>query len=162
MNEIVNKFLLAGNKFMTEIHLKQPGFIYSACGTITRNKQIIQKFRQTGDKNELDKSCFQYDMVYGDFKDIKRRTQSDKFLNDKPFEIASNPNYDGYQRGLASMVYKCFDKKSKGSVIKIEIKKNQQLANELHESIIRKFKKRKVYSSFKYNIWVLILLICNW
>ena len=88
-------------------------------------------------------------MAYGDFKDLKRRTQSDKVLKDKAIEIASNPKYDGYQRGLASMVYKFFDKKSKGA----GIKQNQQLANELHKPIIRKYKKRKVYSSFKDNIW---------
>ena len=113
---------------------------------------------QTGDtnyiyRNKLEKACFQYDMAYGDFKDLKRRTQSDKVLKDKAFKIASNPIYDGHQRRLASMVYKFFDKKSKGSGIKNEIKKDQQLANELHKPIIRKFKKRKVYSSFKDNIW---------
>ena len=123
MNEIVNKFLLAGDKFMPKMHLKQPGFTYSACGPFTRNNQRIQKFMQTGDtsciyRNELDKACFQYDMAYGDFKDLNRRTQSDEVLKDKAFEIASNPKYDGYQRGLALMVYKFFDKKSKGASIK--------------------------------------------
>ena len=101
----------------------------------------------------MDKACFQHDMAYGDFKDLKRRTQSDKVLKYKAFKIASNPKYDGYQRGLSSMVYKFFDKKSKGSGIKNEIKGNQQLANELHKPIIRKFKNGKVYSSFKDNIW---------
>ena len=104
-------------------------------------------------RNELDKSCFQHDMGYGDFKDIKRRTKSDKVLKDKAFAITSNPKYNGYQRGLASMVYNFCDKKSRGSGIKNEIKENQQLGNELHKPIIRKFKKRKVYSSFKDNIW---------
>ena len=84
---------------------------------------------------------------------MKRRTQSDKVLKVKAFKIASNPKYDGYQRGLASMVYKFLDKKSKGTGIKNEMKENQQLANELHKPIIRKFKDRKVYSSFKDNIW---------
>ena len=98
---------------------------------------------ETGDtkyiyKNELDKSCFQHDMAYGDFKDLKRRTQSDKVLKDKTFAIASNSKY-GYQRGLASTVYKFFDKKSKGSGIKNEIKENRQLATELRKPIIRKF-----------------------
>ena len=87
-------------------------------------------------------------MTY-DFKELKRRTYSDKVLKDKAFKIASDPKYDGYQRGLASMVYKFFDKKSKGA----GIKENQQLENELHKPIIRKFKKRKVYSSNKDNIW---------
>ena len=104
---------------------------------------------QTGDtncihKNELDEACFQHDMVYGKYKGLERRTQSDKVLKDKAFEIANNPKYDGYQRGLASMVYRFFDNKSKGSGIKSM--PNQQLANELHKPIIRKFKERKVYS----------------
>ena len=159
MNENVNRFLLAGDKFMPEMHLKQPGFTYSACGPFTINKERIPKFRETGDtnyiyKNELDKACFQHDMAYGDFKDLKRRTASDKILRDKAFNIAKNPKYHGYQRGLASMVYKCFDKKSTGSgVANNEIKQNLQLAEELHKPIIRKFKKRKVYSGFKDNIW---------
>ena len=103
---------------------------------------------QTGDtnyiyKNELDKACFQHDMAYGKYKDLEKRTKSDKILKDKAFEIAINPKYDGYQRGLASMVCKFFDKKSKGTGIKNEIKENQQLVHELHKPIIRKFKKRK-------------------
>ena len=155
MNEIVNKLLFAGDKFMP---LKRPGFTYSACGPFTRNKQRIQKLMQTGDtyyiyKNELDKACFQHDMSYGDFKDLKRRTQSDKVLKDKAFKIESNPKYGGYQKGLASMVYKFFDMKSKGNSIENEIKENQQLAKELHKPIIRKFKKRKMYPPFKDNIW---------
>ena len=156
MNEITNKFLLAGDKFMPEIYLRQPGFTYSACGPFTKNKERIEKFMQTGNtdfiyKNELDKACFQHDMAYGKSKDLVKRTQSDKVLRDKAFKIASDPKYDGYQRGLASMVYKFFDKKSSGSGIINE--SNYQLANELHKPIIRKFKKRKVYSSFRDNIW---------
>ena len=112
---------------------------------------------ETGDtnyisRNELDKACLQQDLAYGDFKILIRKTQLDKVLKDKAFVIGSNPKYGEYQRGLASMVYKFFDKKSKGSGIKNEIKENQQLANELHKPIIRKFKKRKVYSSFKDGI----------
>ena len=102
MNEIVNKYLLAGDKFMPELHLKQPVFTYIACGPFTKSKERIEKF-------------------------------------------------DGYQRGLASMVYKFFNKKSSGSGITNE--PNYQLANELHKPIIKKFKKRKVYSSFRDNIW---------
>ena len=83
-------------------------------------------------------------MAYGDFKDLKRRTASDKILRDKAFNIAKNPKYDGYQRGLASMVYKFFDKKLKGSGVNIEVKHNEQLAEELHKPIIRSFKKRTV------------------
>ena len=185
MNEIViislsflNNFLLAGDKFMPEIHLKQPGFTYSVCGPFTKNKERTRKFKETGCrsyiyKNELDKACFQQDMVYGDFKDLTKRTPSDNVLRDKAFNIAKNPKYDGYQRGLASMVYKCFDKKSKGGGVNTQakpvqttyandkIKQNQrsldltahQLAEEWHKPIIRKFKKRTVYSGFTDNIW---------
>ena len=158
MNEIVNTFLSAGDKFMPEMHLKQPRFTYSACGPFTKNKERIQKFKETRDtsyiyKNELDKACFQHDMAYGDFKDLKRRTFSDKILKDKAFNIVKNPKYDGCQRGLASMVYKFFDKKSKGSGVNILLESNEQLAEELHKQIIRKFKKRKAYSGFKDNIW---------
>ena len=91
--------------------------------------------------------------AYEDFKNLARRTASDKVLRDKAFNIAKNPKYDGYQRGLASMVYKFFDKKSKGSGVNIPLEFNEQLAKELHKPIIRKFKKRKVYSRFKDNIW---------
>ena len=117
MNEIINKFLLVGDKFMPEMHLKQPGFTYSVYGPFTKNKERIEKFMQTGNtnfiyRNELDKACFQHDMAYGKSKDLIKRIQSDKFLKDKAFNIASNPNYNGYQRALASMGYKFFDKKS--------------------------------------------------
>ena len=88
-----------------------------------------------------------------DFKDLAERTASDKVLRDKAFNIAKHSKYDGYQRGLASMVYKFFDKKSKGSGVNIPLEFNKQLAKELHKPIIRKFKKRKVYSGFKDNIW---------
>ena len=122
MNEIVNKFLMVGNTFIPEMHLKQPGFNYSACGPFTRNKERIEKFMQTGNtdfiyRNELDKACFQHDMAYGKSKDLVKRTQSDKVLRDEAFKIASDPKYDGYQSGLASMIYKFFDKKSRGSGI---------------------------------------------
>ena len=120
MNEIVNKFLLAGNKFMSEMHLKQPGFTHSDCGPFTKNKGRIGKFMQTENtdliyRNELDKACFQHDMAYGKSKDLAERTESDKVLIDNAFKIASDPKYDGYQRGLASLVYKFFDKRSSRS-----------------------------------------------
>ena len=160
---MINKFLLVGDKFMPEMHLKQPGFTYSACGPFTKAKERIQKFKQTGDsrdiyRNELDKACFQHDMTYGDFKDLTKRTAADNVLRDKAFNIAKNPKYDGYQRGLASMVYKFFDKKTKGSGVTLankSIPQNEQLAEELHKPIIRKFKIREVYSktAFKDNIW---------
>ena len=85
MNDLISKFLLAGDKFMAEMYHRRPGFSYSACGPFTKNKERIQKFKQTGDsryiyKNELDKACFQHDMAYGDFKDLAKRTAADKVL----------------------------------------------------------------------------------
>ena len=154
-NSIINKFLLAGDKFMPELHLADPIIKkYSPCGPFTKHTQRIQDFLNRGKlsyihKNELDKDCLQHDMAYNKFKDLQKRTQSDIVLKNKAFKIASNPKYNGYERGLASMVYKFFEKKSKGS----GLKENKQLANELHKPIIRKFKKGKVYSSFKDNIW---------
>ena len=102
---------------MPEMHLRQPRFTYSACGPFTKNKERIQKFKEKGDtdyiyKIELDKACFRHDMAYGDFKDLAKRTAADKVLRDKVFKIASDQKYDGYQRGLALMVCKFFDKKS--------------------------------------------------
>ena len=115
MNYIINKFLLTRDKFMPEIHLQQSGnlkksgFTYSSCGPFTKNKQKNQRFIETADtnyiyRNKLSKACFQHDMAYGDFKDLKRRTQLDKDLKDKAFAIGSNPIYDVYQRELASIV----------------------------------------------------------
>ena len=156
MNNIINNFLLAGDKFMPEMHLRQPQFTCSACGPFTKHKQRIQKFKETGDtndiyKNELDKACFAHDEAYPDSKDLTKRTVADKILRNKAFNIAKDPKYDGYQRGLASVVYKFFDKKSawladkstKGSGVTAltnkSISQNQQLAEELHKPIIRKF-----------------------
>ena len=163
MNNIINKFLLAGDKFMPEMNLRQPQFIYSAFGPFTRHKERIKKFKQTGDtryiyRNDLDKACFQHDSAYADNKDLINRTKADKVLKDKAYNIASNAKYDGYQRGLASMVYKFFDskvaspdKKSMGSGF---VKDSSLiLADELHGTVIKKFNKRKVYSQFKDNIW---------
>ena len=119
----------------------------------TGNKDFIYK-------NDLDKACFQHDMAYGKSKDLARRTKSDKVLRDKSFEIASNSKYDTYQRGLDSMVCKFFDKNSSGSGAATLANKsalnsvpNYQPVNELYKQIIRKFKGRKLYSSFKDNIW---------
>ena len=147
---------------MPEIHLKQPGFTHSACGPFSKNKESIQKFIETGDtsyiyKNELDNACFQQDMAYGDFKYLARRTACDNVLRDKTFNIAKSPMYDGCQRGFASIVYKFFDKRSRGRGVNMHANKssfsNEKLAEELHKPIIRKFKKRSVYSGFKDNIW---------
>ena len=162
MNNVINKFLLAGDKFMPEMHLRQPQFVYSACGPFTRHKERIKEFKHTGDtryiyRHELDKACFQHDSTYADHKDLINRTKSDKVLRDKAYDIASNPEYNGCQRGLASMVYKFFDKKSMGSDVK-KLKDTAKpsfsiLADELHKHVIKKFGKRKVYSQFKDNIW---------
>ena len=139
MNNIINKFLLAGDKFMPEMHLRQPQFVYSACGPFTRHKERIKEFERTGDtryiyRNELDKACFQHDSAYADHKDLINRTEADKVLRDRAYDIASNPEYDGYQRGVASMVYKVFDKKSMGS----GIASSSILADELHKPVIKK------------------------
>ena len=162
MNNVFNKFLLAGDKFMPEMHLRQPQFVYR-----------IKKFKQIGVtryicRNVLYKASFQHDSAYSDHKDLINRTKSDKVLRDKAYDIANNPEYGGYQRGLASMVYKFFDKKSTagptaepsalassslertGSGFK-KLKNTTKssssiLADELHKPIIRNFNKRKVYS----------------
>ena len=115
MNKMVNKFLLLlGDKCIPEMHLKQLGFTYSACGLFTKNKERISKIMETGNtdfiyNNDLNKACFQQDVAYGKYKYLCKRTQSHKVLRDNAFEIAINPKYDGYQRGLASMIYKFFD-----------------------------------------------------
>ena len=161
MNNVINKFLLVGDKFMPEMHLKQPQFVYGACGPFTRHKERIKEFKRTGDtryiyRNELDKACFQHDSAYANHKDLINRTKADKVLRAKAYNIAGNPKYDGYQRGLANMVYKFFDskvaspdKKSVGS----GIASSSILADGLHKPIIKKFEKRKVYSQFKDSIW---------
>ena len=100
---------------MAEMHLRWPGSTYRDCGPFTKNKERIQKFKETGDsryiyQNELDKVCFQHGISYGDLKDLTRRTVSGKILRDKTFNIAKYPEYDGYQRGVASMVYTFFYK----------------------------------------------------
>ena len=102
------------------MHLRQPGFTYSACGPFTKKKERMEKCKETRDsryiyRNKLDKPCFQHDMPYGDFKDLTKRTAADKVLRDKAFNIAKDPKYDRYQRGLTSMVCKFFDKMSTGS-----------------------------------------------
>ena len=159
MNNTINKLLLAGHKFMPEIHLRQPQFTYSACGSFTKHEQRILKFKETGDtnyiyKNELDKACFVHDVAYSDSKDLTNRTVADKILKNKAFDIGKDPEHDGYQRGLASMVYKFSDSKvaspDKTSVGRGAkhvnsklIAQNEQLADELHKPIIRKFIKTK-------------------
>ena len=165
MNNTINKLLLAGDKFLPEIHLRQPQFTYSACGPFTKHEQRILKFRETGDtdyiyKNELDKVCLVHDAAYSDSKDLTKRTVADKILKNQAFDIAKDPKYDGYQRGLTSMVYKFFDSKiaspdnkSVGSGAKRVntklIPQNEQLAEQLHKPIIENLKKEKYIQHLK-------------
>ena len=114
--------------------------------------KIKKEFKNLKKQEILDKAYFQHDLAYGDFKDLAKRTVADKVLRDKAFKIASDQKYDRYQRGLTSMVNKFFDKKISGSGLPSN-KEKIQIANEIHKPIIRKFKKRKVHSSFKNNIW---------
>ena len=160
-NSIINKFLLAGDKFIPKLQLVD--LIVkkcSACGPFTKHTQRIQDYLNTGKlsyiyKNDLDKACFQHDMAYNKFKDLEKRTQSDIVLKNKALKIASNPKYNSYERGLASMVYKSFDNKSKGAGLKENqgnFLQNSQLADELHKPIIGKFKKEK-FSLLLETIW---------
>ena len=146
------------------MYSKQPGLTYSACGPFTKNKEKIITFMQTRNtnfiyKNYLDKACFQYDAAHAESNDLARITQSDKVWTDKDFEIVGNPKYDGYQRGLASMIYNDIQKSSGSGVVMLTNKSdvnslpNYQFANELRKQIIRTFKRGKVFSSFKDNIW---------
>ena len=165
MNNIINKFLLVGDKFIPEMHLRQPKFVYSVCGPITRHKERIKKFEHTGNtrllyRNELDKACFKHNAAYAKYKDAENRLISDQKLRNSVYDIASNPVYDGYQRGLASMVYKFFDSKVAPldkKTMSGKGKNNEILAEELHKPAIKKCNKRKVYSQFKDNIWVVDL-----
>ena len=126
---------------MLEMHLRKPGSTYKACGPSTKNKERIQKFKETGGsryiyQNELDKACFLHDMAYGDSKDLSRRTAPDKPLRDKAFNIAKNPKYDGwisawnYINGVSSFCKKCAIHKETG----INFEKNQ-LAEEFTQTI---------------------------
>ena len=139
---------------MPKMHLRQPGFTYSACGWFTKNKERIQRFKKKKKKkkaedsryiyqNQLYKACFQHDMAYGDFKDFTRRTTSDKILSDKAFNIAKNKENNEYQRGIASMVYNFFDEKTSGSGIKNENISNKELTEELDKPIVRNFNIKK-------------------
>ena len=116
MNEIINKFLLVGDTFMPEMHLRQPRFVYSACGPFTRQKERIKELKRAGNisllyKNELDKACFKHDAAYAKYKDVENRLIAFDKLKNSAYDITSNPEYDGYERGLASMVYKFFNSK---------------------------------------------------
>ena len=143
-NHINNKFLLVGDKFMPELHLWDLRVKkYSTCGPFTKHQKRINQFMKDGRashiyKNELDKACFQHDAAYNRYKDLKGR-----------FKIAVNPRVDGYQRALASLIWKFFNERSKKvlSVSNLKNKdnffKNSQLADELHKPIFENFKRKK-------------------
>ena len=130
------------------MHLKKAGFIYVFVDYLLKIKKELKNLRKLEIQNiftEMNwiKLCFRHDMAYEGFKDLARRRASAEVLRDKTFNIAKNPKYDGYQRGLGFMIYKFFEKKSKGGCAKSKIKRNQQLAEELHKPIIKKFFKKK-------------------
>ena len=159
MNNVINKFLLAGDKFMPEMHLRQPQFVYSACGTFTRHKERIKEFKRTGDmrllyRNELDKACFKHDAAYAKYKDVENRLISDQKLKNSAYDIASNRKYDGYQGGLSKVAP--LDKKAmsgKGNAKHTakpsslersyleRTENNKILAEELHKLVTEKFNK---------------------
>ena len=165
MNETVNKSLLAGDKFMPEMYLKH-------YGPFNKNKDRVQKFKETGDskyiyKNELDKACFQRDMAYRDFKYLSKRTASDRVLRNKAFNIAKYPKYDGYQRGITPI----FDKKNftsildkKTPLVLVLIIKLNRISNWLKNytnQLLEHLKKEKYIHHLKTIFGVLILQICN-
>ena len=134
---------MTGDKFMPEMHLKQTGFNYSACGPFTKYCKRIQKFKEAGNlkylyRNELGKACFAHDAAYSDSKDLAKKATWDKILTDRAYEIARNHKYHGYQRVFASMIYKIFDEKTG-----LEVSVNEELAEELHKPVIKKIKRRK-------------------
>ena len=167
MNKTINKFLLTSNKFMLKLHLKQSGFTYKVCGAFTIHCEKIQKSGETVNvkhlyRNGLDKACFAHDAAYSDNKDFAKTAISNKILKERAHETARNRNYDGYQRGLASIAYKFFDTKTGSGAIQQQAKQervNEQLAKELHKPVTKKIKRRKVYERFKDNIWATDLAV---
>ena len=132
------------------MHLWDPkGKKYSACGPFTKHKQRIDQFMKDGKiKNYFIAAYFQHYSAYANYKDSLNRKQSDTVLKNKTYKIAGDPKVHGYQRSLAAMVYNFFNEGMRGSDVN-----NLQLADELHKPIVRNFKRRKAYSSFKDNIW---------
>ena len=146
---------------MPEMHLWDPKVKeYSACGPFTRHQQRINDFTKNGKishiaKNKLDAACFQHDSAYNKYKDSLNRKKSDVVLKNKALKIAIDTNVNGYQRSLAAMVYKFFNERTKRMGIDSGniFPGNEILAEELHKPIIKNFKRRKVYSGFKDDIW---------
>ena len=149
MKELINKCSLSGDKYIPELHLKHPGFTYSACGPFTKHRKRIQKVKDTSNlkhlyRNKLNKTQFAHDTTYSVSKVLAKRTISDKILKDGTYEIAIICKYDGYQRSLASIINRFLIKKTG-----LEVSVNEQLAEEPHKPVI----KRNVYAKFKENIW---------
>ena len=152
---------MIGDKFMPGMHLWDPKVKkYSACGSFTRHQQRINDFMKDGKlshiaRNRLDAACFQHDSAYAKYKDRLNRKQSGIVLKNKALKIAIDSKVNAHQRSLAAMVYKFFNERAKGFGLNNErnLQTNSMLAEELHKPIIKNFKKRKVYSSFKDNIW---------
>ena len=153
MNEIINNVLLAGDKFMSKQHLRQPVFTYKACGPFTQHHERFKKFKKKQVdlnyicKSKLDKACFSHNTEFAD-KNFSKKTISDNNFKDRAYEIAPNIQNNGYQRGSTSVVYKVFDKKA-GLGLNI----SKVLPQELHRLLIKKFKRRKVYARLKVDIW---------
>ena len=142
------EYLLTGDKFTPELHLKQPGFSYSACWPFTKHPERIKKFREAGNlkhfcRNELEKACFAHDATYSDSKDLANRTISDKIFKDKAYEIARNCGHGVHQKALASMVYKFFDKKTESG-----ISLNGPLAKEVNKPAIENWKEEELKATF--------------
>ena len=139
---------------MPECHLRQPGSTYSACRPFRKHRERIKKSRESGNlkdlyRTKLDKACFAHDAAYSESKDLAQRTISGKVLKDRACEIPRNPNYDGHQRALASIVYKFSDKKTGlGASV------NEDLAEKLQKPVVKKIEIRKAYPRFKDHIWV--------
>ena len=159
---------------MPEMDLRQPGFAYSACRAFTKNKKRIQTFKETEEwqyiyQNKLDKACFQHDMAYGYFKDLTRRMASDKILRDKAFNIFKYPKYDGYQRGLSSMVCNfliknplCFQINLLPVVLlKMKICKTKNKLKNYINQLLENLENEKYTYRLEIILGVLILLICN-
>ena len=147
MNKIINKFLLTADTFTPELHLKQPGFTYSACGLFARHRDRIQKFRETGNlkhlyRNELGKSYVAHDSAYSESKNLATRTIADKISKKRSYEIARNHGCDGYQRVLASSVYNFFDKKTRSGGIATS-KAGVSVAEDIHKPVTKNIKKKK-------------------
>ena len=166
--DIINRFLLIGDKFMPEMHLWDPkAKKYSACGLFTRHKQRINDFMKDGKlshilKIRLDTACFQHDSAYAKYRDRLNRKKSDVALKNKALKITMDPRINGYQRGLASMVYNFFDKRTKGSGLNYnkKLNENKALAEEHHKPIIKNFKRRKYILHLKIMFGVLTWLKC--